>query len=758
VVSVLLLLVAVTAGFWAFRSRRPAQKLLLFLGQTAVFAQGVTVVEDWSCGQVASISNSSPAVVTCDTPHNLPQFTVANQKWIFRLEGATGNWEKVNGQFAVELVDAKSFQIPVDTTNMGSFDSQRVFLYRGNHIEQDLARSFAGNGTNPYQPVSGALEVTVPPGYTTTVENLYCRLIPIKEFVVSAGEADITLTRALPNEVPSYVVQPGREVHFRFLSEPSLNSEKYRGINFPDRPHTVSAVSTDRLRLKAPVTVPDGVYTGTGTQVPQVVVCPQTSFTFLYIPRQPAAYPFPAGRVSNYVKNPPMNPEVNRMHLWLRFGKLVSRPKNGGYMATIGTYAKLPDDPDDRAEKYHFYHQISPNFYPGRWMQVVINETPQHHRSATGTASFPNRPMLTGWPHYSAPLWDGRQGNYLSNLTAFYVDTAFFAADFSGQKIQVGPITMDRVEGEPDGFVSSLTSVWAPERVDNRGPGYEVSFAAPKYSNDLFDIHYSTAGSLKTLGFSKGESGGQLRGSRDTVVSLIWHSPQMPEHPDLWVGIRPRMSILGVSSEGTSPIVVTTRAEPLLADLDQVNIEGVNGNKGVNVSNAAIRMRPARFWWLTTGLVNIEVSSKTATVRFSEPHNLVPGQVIEISGAINARLGRFPNQKLYTIQSVPDENTLTVRTPDVEDGMFDADASKGELLAVRSLPSFSIEGTSGATLPCPANSGLCTASGYVIAADDFRHFTEIHVTSGPGLAPSQPAASGRRTESGAKPSVPKHPR
>ena len=746
-------------GFLGLRHRRQAGAWLALAVPAAAFGQGPYIIEDWSCTQAARISNANPAVVTCDTPHNLPARTIADQQWIMRLEGATGDWAKVNKRYKVDIIDANTFSIPVDTTGFGPFTDQHVLLYRSNNNDQDLERTFAGSVTNLFKPLPGAFEIDVQPGFNTTIDALYCRWTHISSFVVSAGQADVTLTRALPNETPSFLTYPGREIHFRYFTEPLLNSEKYRGIQYEDHPHTIGSMNDQRTQVKVPVKVADGEYKAVGATQPQLGVCPQSSFTFIYHPRQQNAYPYPAGRVTNYAKTP-IDPQVNRMNLWLRFGKLVPRPRNGGYMSTIGTYAKVPDDPDDRAERYHFYHQISPNFYPGRWMKVTINENPQHHRSATGTAGFPNQPMIAGWPYYSAPPWDGRRGQYLSNLTAFYVDTAFFNADFSGQTVLIGPITMERIENEPDAYVSSITSLWAPERVGDRGPGYEVSFAAPKYSNDLYDIRYSTAGSLKKIGFSKGQDGGQLKGSRDTIVSQIWYSPRLEEQPDLWVGIRPRMAILGISPEGSSPVVITTRAEHLLAEFDQIDIDGIAGGGALNGKNKQIRPRPARFWQLTSGLAGIEVTDKTAIVRFLEPHNLVPGQVIEISGSTNALLGRIPNQRFYTVVSTPSEDTLAIRTPGVPDGIYNTDVGTAELLSVRSFPSLSVEGASTVNLPCPANTGLCTGSGYITASDDFRFFTEVHISQSSGGPPQLQAVRthGGVESSSARPSTPRQPR
>jgi hypothetical protein len=668
-----------------------------------------------------------------------------------RLSNATGNWEKINGRHSITIVDERRFSIPVDTAGWEPFENQKIFLVRGNHDTADLTSTgYSGMARNAGHALpEGAFSVTVPFGYTSTANTMYCRPTRISSFTVSNREATVELAAPLPNDPPALSVGPGREIHFRNLPDARLNSMAYLGQNGKDMPHYITWISDDRKTIKAAVAAEDGSFDVAESNPALLLVCPPNSFNFLFHTRQyGTAYPYPSGRTGNYVKTPPLPDSTNRMYWWVKWGKTIQRKANGGYNASIGTYVKAADDPDPRAERYHFYHYLGPNYYAGQWMRIIINNTPQHHRSINPYAILPNNPTRHGWPYWSAPLWDGRPTDYLASLTSFYIDTDSRSADFSDQEVVLGPITMDTVYGEPDAYVSSITAVWSPDRLrgrdkapenDNRTPrqpversrgrdrGYEIGFATPRQSTDTYEIRYSTKGSLKQLGFSEGEAGGELKGLE--VANLIWYSPQMDEQENIWFGIRPKMNILGVSKEGISPIVITTLADPKLDDGDRVTITGVKGNKAANVTNQAITNRPARFWQLDKGLLRIEVYSGEGTVYFAEPHGLVPGQVIEIYGSRDHNLGgHYPN-RFYTVHSTPTADTLKIWTEKVPDGVYDQNATTNLLLCVRALPSISITGVGDGSYgggSCE-RSRLCSGGGMMVSTDEHKHFTEIHM-------------------------------
>jgi hypothetical protein len=188
------------------------------------------------------------------------------------------------------------------------------------------------------------------------------------------------------------------------------------------------------------------------------------------------------------------------------------------------------------------------------------------------------------------------------------------------------------------------------------------------------------------------------------------------------------MNILGVSKEGISPILITTLADPKIDDGDRVTITGVRGNRAANVTNEPITNRPARFWQLTKGLLRIEVYSEEGTVYFSEPHGLVPGQVIEIYGSRDQNLGgSYPN-RFYTVQATPTVDTLKIWTEKVPDGVYDQSGSN-LILCVQALPSIAISGAGDGTYgggSCE-RTRLCSGGGIMVSTEERKNFTEIHM-------------------------------
>jgi len=689
------------------------------------------VLEDWGCAKAATVSNENPAVVTCETPHGLPPRTADGANWRIVMRGASDAWQPLNARWQITVLDENRFSIPLDATGFGPFDGQNVTVLRTNHEGADLFNAAFAGSKNIGTPLSdGQFQVYVQEGYASTASSLNCYGTPITRFSVSGGEATVTLQRAMFNESPGYVLAPGREIHFRHLNDPRLNSMAYAGGGQVDKPHIVSWVNGQRTELKVPVTVPDGEYGPAGTTQPQAFICPVNFFTLLFLPRHPGGYPMPQASASYYAKNGRIPADGNRLYLWVKWGKSVPRQANGAYQATVGTYAKSPEDTDVRAERFHFYHYLNPNFYANRWMRIIINNTPQHVRGANGYAVVPTDPMRSGWPHYSSPSWDFKPAAYLPNLTAFYLDNFFRNSDLSGQTAYVGPVILDKVTGEPDAYVSSITALWTDERVGDRGPGYEVGFYPPKNSRDTYEFRYSASASLKEIGFSAGESGGALTKTAATGATLMWYSPKLDEAPAFWVGIRPHMSILGVSKAGTSPIVVTLNTDPTMDDGDRVTISGVRGNDAVNQTAVPVRNVPGRFWRLGRGLVRLSVLDRVATVELDTNHELVPGQVVEVAHSRNANLGSVPMQRLYTVQSTPSPTTFTLITQSVPDGDYTANQSSVEFLYVRVFPALSIEGTSDGDYGGAGceNQRLCNGGGTLVSAEEFKGFTEVAIT------------------------------
>lgn len=736
--TAILVAVVLSAGLvWAVLSSRA--RSILAVASAMATADTVRppgefpiVLEDWGCGEVVAATNENPVVLTCSSPHNLPATTAHGRLWMMHLSGATDSWSSLNGRHEATIVDERHFSINVDASGFGAFEGQRIGVIRGNHELGALwTPNYAGHERvkSRVLPDGTGMEIEVPDSYSSTANLNNCYGRNIRSFSVEQGEAHITLEQAMFHEVPGYVIEPGREVHFRNMNEPSLNSLRYANRG-PDREHKISWVNATKTEFRVPVQVADGTYQGLGSNQPaQMFVCPKLMFTNMFLARSPGGYPMPVANASEYAKNGPIPSNANRLHMWVRWGKRIPRRADNGYISTIGTYAKAPADPDPRAERFHFYHQIDPNFYEGRWMQITLNNQPQHIRSASGNTALPLDPMRQGWGYYSAPLWDGLVAEYLSNVTYFYLDTVYRIGDFSGQTAIFGPVAFDRVEAEPDAYVSSITTTYDRDRFGGRKAGYEVTFFAAKNGKDQFDIRYSTEASFKQAGFSSGRDGGRIQGTAGPYNCLIWHSPEMEELSTLWVAIRPRMRIAGVSKPGVSPTILSLWHEPSMADGDKVNVSDVQGATAANRQGIAVQNRPGKFWMLESGLESIEVSDNRGLITVKEPHGVFPGQVVEVFNTPNNNLGRAPWSRFYTVHETPSQTTFTIRTQGVPDGSYAQNPTAAERVGVRVLPALVIDGTANGEYGgsgCPSQR-LCDGGGFIVSTEEHKNFTEVPV-------------------------------
>lgn len=112
---------------------------------------------------------------------------------------------------------------------------------------------------------------------------------------------------------------------------------------------------------------------------------------------------------------------ANRLSFWVRFdeGFCGSSAATRRHNFLVGTYHYDPEKKGIRKESdgWHFYHQLRlrHDTARGRWIQVVLNEIPQHIR---GKSQYPPPPNPTR-----------RAGNYWELLTRCYFDCGPYFGD-----------------------------------------------------------------------------------------------------------------------------------------------------------------------------------------------------------------------------------------------------------------------------------------------------------------------------------------
>jgi hypothetical protein len=212
----------------------------------------------------------------------------------------------------------------------------------------------------------------------------------------------------------------------------------------------------------------------------------------------------------------------------------------------------------------------------------------------------------------------------------------------------------------------------------------------------------------------------------------LWQSPDMPEADDFWVGIRPQFPLVGTTGSGASPIWLIARSETDLISGDTVKVAGVLGNTAANQTNGAVvAVAPRHYFWrfqpqrelggaLPGELASIDASGGKCVARFTVPHGLSAGWVIEVVGSPTKILGGVPSMtpKLYTITSVLDTQSFAFNCTGVADGTYDRDYAPDLHFVIIALPGVAIGGT---------GTGTYSGGGTLISTSNQHGFAEVHL-------------------------------
>jgi hypothetical protein len=277
---------------------------------------------------------------------------------------------------------------------------------------------------------------------------------------------------------------------------------------------------------------PGQTYTISGG-VLQVTGSPSAGIYWHFLP-----YPYTGtkGFAKGWIQSGTWDAGVNRLKFSFSCDRNISKTSSGYGVFQVGTYVKK-DDGNPSNQGAHYYHLVDPNVYNGKVVYVDINRTPQHQVGTSTSTNWPENP--------SAPTV-----NYFDGLTRWYFDTQ--DGNWSGASCQFRPVTFEKILGEPDQQVSSMTYQYT-------GTRYEVTWSGPKNSTLKFDIAYSGA-SMKSTGFSSGTTAGTVSATGNDYTNVIWASPNMQEaSAGLYVAIRPQGQAaftevyIPNSSGGTAP-------------------------------------------------------------------------------------------------------------------------------------------------------------------------------------------------------------
>lgn len=454
--------------------------------------------------------------------------------------------------------------------------------------------------------------------------------------LIANGEGTLTATLSLNGSLgrkcdSGYTLGANRIAYLSGFSDTLLNI----------RPLYITAASRSQVTLiGADPSVSAGTYTGAAPvlQVPSSQTAP---YLFEFPALHGGIYSFPNAYMSAYIKSNNFDPTANRMSFFISYSNFATYlPQNWEGPFYVGTYIKnggLMSNIHDAGS--HFYH-LGPPFtlYPGRVLKFEWNEAPEHEVGASGAAVWPNDPMYAGV--WSYPGWGGNDYgrlHYFAGLTNWYINFRY------GQNVNPGVMSLGEIDSykvlnEPEELVRARTIVWAPSRLRVDTPGYEVAWNSPKNTKINYQVNYSTAGSLKTIGFSAGSDGGVVHSLGSSYTGVLWQSPSMPEAPQFWVGIRPTVSIASTTQAGQVPIWIITQDDLNMQPGDHVTVSGVRGNTAANQSNVALSaVAPRQFWsaWDPTQftIVSAVAGQGNTVITTALPANWAGGTQIQIVGS-----------------------------------------------------------------------------------------------------------------------------
>jgi hypothetical protein len=404
------------------------------------------------------------------------------------------------------------------------------------------------------------------------------------------------------------------------------------------------------------------------------------------------------------------NPNFNRMRFEVTCNYPITflRPVGpNGY--NLGTYVRTQNIGTSKG--MHFYHTFAGNQYANHTMHFEAMRTPVH---STSTGLIDNNQFLED-PTYNSGIYQDGSFHYFDGLNDFYINYGPYAAAqwAAGGVCSIQNIRFALVAGEADTWVSTVQATYT-------GSAYEVSWNQPGMipGGATYDVRYATDQSCHSKGFSQctvpsGGTGTSVTGPDNSGYSdLIWTSPAMAEQANVWVAIRPRIRIQGVTgADGGAPFLITPYNGHDLQTGDTVGVAGV---KNVADGTYSIhRVGPVHFSNASGSISSLVVSGGIATVTTASAHGLRSGQVVQVA-QVSTDINLEANRVLITVTG---PNTFTF--PTTAGGASFPNGSN-PLLVITSLPAMSLDGT--------ASTGTAGSSaGTAIPNSDTANFYEVQI-------------------------------
>ncbi len=669
-----------------------------------------------------------------------------------------GPYPTVPASYAITSTGANTFTIPFDSTGYGIYSGNPVKLQRSSFTYTStpdmLPLSFNGSGANQLggQPTANhTWDIVIPACVAPSSANQsaafecargyndpgglkgYGAKGAISTLVVSSGTGVVTLTTGF--------VYNGQQGNSTLAANQLVwiqgMVETPNSFNQINRPWIMSAVNGGLTQITIPGMggqgVADGTYTpsGSGPWVGQNFWLESTPDLDWYLEGDSSGgYPF--GYTQQLLKDgPAFNVLDNRVAFTICWGKDFTPFAANTGVLELGNYIAL--QPSGSAN--HGYQSLNINGYSGQCGLYTFTALSTHFVNQNDPVYNPNDPTST--PIYAPSLgWTGETGNHFWEIVnRFYMNGPGLYADFSGQTIKMGAMTMDYIQHEPEEYVISRGVIY-------NGTGYDVNLEInqPGIAATSYQFRHSTT-NMKSAGFSTGlcKSGTTTCSGADSLASdqsganpfLAYTSAALASANTIYWGIRPTIPISGTTGNSVSPIWINTDYNPNFQVGDKVTVAGLSGNTAANQTNVAVTgVAPRATWFYTlpsatwpTGavagtLTNIISDGTTCTVNFSVSHGLTVGWRIVVYSTVT---GDGTHGYRYTVATVPSANSLTYACPGSIAATYAADLSGFFHMQVVAEDGFSIAGTGN-------GNWAGETTGTVIATDDTKNFAQITFT------------------------------
>lgn len=533
--------------------------------------------------------------------------------------------------------------------------------------------------------------------------------------VVSGGSGAITLTTPFnqawgthgAGDYGDVEMRPGRIVWLQGMTDPTLDtyflvtgvtlSSGTAGCPTPtnESPCVVTAITLQMLKRDG-TTVANNTYTG---PKPQIFISTHADGRWAWQPQGVGGASNAWGMGMGYQTKDATLPDVGNIHVQFcqtSGGNVRRNGDNTYHFQSFGTFVQTRSDlliwkgscTSCGINNEHWYMEPSPfNDYKNQQTCLDLGPAPFTQRTETGQEVQFADPTFGGSPYVGG--WNPESHLYYHMYNWYYnpySNDNCQNGTCTGGTWKYGKVTLNEISAEPDEMIQSTQCGFSTDRYIDGLSGYECNARMPKnVTGWTMQVHYSTAGSMKTSGFSTGNTDcmGHLSNcvlaynSNTSAIGVPWYGTGgQSQANQIWIGFRPVPGIGGCTNQASSRCSLNQDVDPGYAAGDHITISGVLGNTAVNtcVGCAISSVLPRKIYpfhsfnafmriaatALSNNGGNVQVHA-TQCCEASEPWAFHAGDTVSaVSGSLNSCPSNPCANNGYVISSVVDNDDFVV--------------------------------------------------------------------------------------------------